>query len=58
MYQRRKAKKEAAELLDHAMAEFRTLSVAEDVRFSSLTGRIAELDAAIIERDSLRKLVG
>jgi hypothetical protein len=56
-FQRRKAKTEAAGLLDKAMVESRTLSIAEQVRFDSLTARIHELDAAIAQRESLRKRV-
>ena len=56
-FQRRKAKGEASGLLDRAMAESRTLTVAEQVRFDALTARINELDAAITQRESLRKLV-
>lgn len=56
-YQRRKAKKEAATLLDAAVLESRSLTVAELVRFDSLTARIHELDGQIAERESLRKLV-
>jgi hypothetical protein len=56
-FQRRKVKTEAAGLLDKAMAESRTLSIAEQVRFDSLTARIHELDAAIAQRESLRKRV-
>jgi hypothetical protein len=56
-FQRRKAKKEAAEMLDKAVLESRTLSVSEQVRFDSLTARIHELDGQIAERESLRKLV-
>ena len=55
-FQRRKAKAEATGLLDKAMAESRALSIAEQVRFDSLTARIHELDNAIAERESLRKL--
>lgn len=55
-FQRRKAKAEAAGLLDKAMAESRTLSTAEQARFDLLTARIHELDAAIARRESLRKL--
>jgi hypothetical protein len=54
---RRKAKKEAAELLDTAVIESRSLTVAEQVRFDSLTARLHELDGQIAERESLRKLV-
>ena len=56
-FQRRKVKTEAAGLLDKAVTESRTLSIAEQVRFDTLTTRIHELDAAIVERESLRKLV-
>ena len=55
-FQRRKAKAEAAGLLDGAVTESRTLTVAEEVRFAALTVRIHELDGAIAERESLRKL--
>jgi hypothetical protein len=55
-YQRRKAKTEAAGLLDCAVIESRTLTVAEQVRFDALTARINEFDKAIAERESLRKL--
>lgn len=56
-YQRKKAKAEAAGLLDKAMAESRTLTIAEQVQFDALAARIQEFDTAIAERDSLRKLV-
>lgn len=56
-YQRRKAKAEAAGLLDTAVSESRSLTIAEQVKFDSLTARIAELDTAITERQSLRKRV-
>ena len=56
-YQRRKVKKEAAGLLDTAMAESRALSLAEQLRFDALTARVHELDAAIADRESLRKTV-
>lgn len=55
-FQRKKAKTEASGLLDKAMAESRTLSIAEQVCFDSLTARIHELDAVIAQRESLRKL--
>jgi hypothetical protein len=55
-YQRRKAKAEASALLDRAVTESRSLTIAEQVRFDALTARIHELDAAYAERDSLRKL--
>lgn len=56
-FQRKKAKAEASGLLDTAMSESRTLSIPEQVRFDSLTARIHELDAAISQRESLRKAV-
>lgn len=56
-FQRRKLKTEAARLLDTAVTESRTLTLAEQIRFDSLTARIQEMDAAIIDRESLRKLV-
>lgn len=56
-YQRRKAKTEATGLLDTAVRESRALTISEQVRFDTLTSRIAELDRAIAERESLRKLV-
>lgn len=55
-FQRRKAKTEAAGLLDKAMAESRSLTIAEQIHFDSLTARIHEFDTAIVERESLRKL--
>ena len=55
-FQRRKAKTEAAGLLDRAVCESRALSIAEQVRFDGLTARIHDLDAAIAKRESLRKL--
>lgn len=54
---RRKAKKEAADLLDNAVLASRSLTVAEQVRFDSLTAHLHALDAQIAERESLRKLV-
>lgn len=56
-YQRRKAKTDAAGLLDRAVTEARSLTIAEQVRFDTLTARIHELDAQIAQRESLRKLV-
>ena len=56
-FQRSKAKREAAQLLDTAVAESRTLSIAEQVRFDSLTAKIEELDAQFVRRESLRKAV-
>lgn len=55
-YQRRKAKAEAAALLDASAADLRALSIPEQVRFDGLTARIHEIDAAITEREALRKL--
>ena len=56
-FQRRKAKTEAMGLLDRAVTESRSLTIAEQVHFDTLTARITELDHAIAERESLRKLV-
>jgi hypothetical protein len=55
-FQRRKAKTEAAGLLDLAVAESRALTLPEQVRFDSLTARLQELDNATAEREALRKL--
>ena len=55
-FQRRKAKAAAAELLDKAVLETRSLTIPEQVRFDSLTTRIHELNAAIAQRESLRKV--
>jgi len=56
-FQRKKAKTEASGLLDKAMSESRTLTVAEQVQFDVLAARVHELDAAIAQRESLRKRV-
>lgn len=56
-FQRRKAKKEAAELLDKAVMESRSLSIPEQVRFDVLTAKVQTLDKQIAQRESLRKLV-
>lgn len=56
-FQRRKAKGEATGLLDRAVTESRSLTTTEQVRFDSLAARIHELDAAIAQRESLRKMV-
>ena len=56
-FQRKKAKAEASGLLDKAVAESRSLSVAEQVRFDALTAHIHALDEQIAQRESLRKLV-
>jgi hypothetical protein len=53
-FQRRKAKADANALLDVAVAESRSLTIAEQVRFDSLLTRIHEIDAAIAQRASLR----
>ncbi|MGC2476646.1 MAG: hypothetical protein WA485_20090 [Candidatus Sulfotelmatobacter sp.] len=55
-YQRRKAKTEATGLLDRAVTESRSLTIAEQVHFDALTARVHELDVAIAKRESLRKL--
>jgi hypothetical protein len=55
-FQRRKAKGEATGLLDKAVTESRSLTITEQLRFDALTARIHELDGAIAERESLRKL--
>lgn len=55
-FQRRKARTEATGLLDCAVTESRSLSIPEQVRFDALTARIHEIDNAIAERESLRKL--
>jgi hypothetical protein len=55
-YQRRKAKAEAAGLLDRAVTESRTLSLAEQARFDTLASDMQSLDTAISEREALRKL--
>jgi hypothetical protein len=39
------------------VAESRSLTIAEQVRFDSLTAQIEELDAQFIQRESLRKMV-
>ena len=54
-YQRRTAKAKAVHLLDIAMSESRALSAPEGAQFDGLAARIHELDAAIAERESLRK---
>lgn len=56
-FQRRKARAEAAALLDKAVTASRSLTIAEQVRFDALTARIHELDERIAQRESLRKLV-
>lgn len=57
MFQRRKAKEKAAGLLDRAVTESRSLTIAEQVQFDSLAARVRELDNAIIQRESLRGMV-
>jgi hypothetical protein len=54
---RSKAKREAARLLDTAVAESRSLTIAEQVRFDSLTAKIQELDTQFVQRESIRKMV-
>ena len=56
-FQRRKAKKQAAELLDKAVTESRSLSIPEQVRFDVLTAQVHTLDEQIAQRESLRKMV-
>lgn len=56
-YQRKKAKAEACGLLDKAVAESRTLTIAEQVQFDALTARIHVLDEQFSQRESLRKVV-
>lgn len=56
-FQRRKAKASAQGVLDAAMAESRSLTISEQVQFDSLLTRVHELDAAISQRESLRKRV-
>ena len=56
-FQRRKAKAEASGLLDNAVLESRSLTLTEQIKFDTLTARIAELDDAISQRSNLRKLV-
>lgn len=55
-FQRRKAKAEAQGLLDTAMAESRSLTIAEQVRFDGILARVQEFDNAIAQRESLRKV--
>lgn len=55
-YQRRQARRTAHDLLDRATTEGRSLTIAEQVQFDSLITRVAELDGAIAQRESLRKL--
>jgi hypothetical protein len=56
-FQRKKAKAEASGLLDKAVAESRTLTIAEQVQFDALTARIHVLDEQFAQRESLRKVV-
>lgn len=56
-FQCRKAHKEANELLDVAVIDGRTMTVAEQVRFDSLMAKMSDLKAAIAQRESLRKRV-
>lgn len=54
VFQRRKARAEAAALLDDAVAQSRSLTISEQVRFDALLARIHEIDAAIASRAALR----
>jgi len=56
-YQRRIAKTNAARLLNAAMGEARALTIPEEIQFDGIAARVQELDAAITERQSLRKTV-
>ena len=55
-FQRRKAKVEASGLLNTAVAESRTLTIAEHVRFDALAARIQDLDVQFAQRSNLRKM--
>jgi len=54
--QRKRAKAQAAALLDKAMTESRSLTVAEQIQFDALISRVEAFDSAIAQRESLRKL--
>ena len=56
-YQRRKTTATANALLDTAVTERRSLTLAEQARFDTLTARIHELDRSFIEREAFRKAV-
>lgn len=56
-YQRRKTTATANALLDSAVTERRSLTLAEQARFDSLTAHMHELDRSIIERESFRRAV-
>jgi hypothetical protein len=56
-HQRSRAKREANNLLDKAMAEARSLTISEQIKFDSLTAHIQHLDALFVQRESLRKAV-
>jgi hypothetical protein len=56
-FQRRTAKLEASGMLETSLAESRELTLSEQLRFDALTVRLAATDAAISQRESLRKLV-
>lgn len=56
-FQRRKARAEASALLDKAVAESRSLTIAEQVQFDALTARILTLDEQYAQREFLRKVV-
>ena len=53
-FQRRKARTAANALLDAAVTETRSLTIAEQVQFDSLLTRIHEIDAAVAQRAALR----
>lgn len=55
-FQRCKARSEANALLDAAVTEGRSLTIAEQVRFDSLLARVSELDARIGERAAFRRM--
>jgi hypothetical protein len=55
-FQYRKARADARAILDASVAEGRSLTIPEQVCFDGLAARLQELDGAINERESLRKL--
>jgi hypothetical protein len=55
-FQRRKAKADASGLLDAAVAESRTLTIAELVRFDALGARIQDFDVQFSLRSNLRNM--
>jgi len=56
LFQRCKANSEARGLLDKAVAEGRSLTIPEQVRFDSLLASVSELDAALDARAALRRI--